>query len=136
MPVMTLVNDGYTAQKISDWLMSEHQIHSTARNVSKTTQKYRKLEQESKKLAIQEAAAASALNCVKIIDDNILLLNQEAIKLLNDKSTASKLAGKQLAEVALKFIDKKMNLSGMDKEEITESDHNLLNSLLRKIGES
>jgi len=133
--IMKMLHDGANAQKVVDWLKAEHDINATVRMVNFRTQELRKLEQESKKLAIAEAAAQSALDCIGIIDSGIMLLNQEAIKLLKATDTESKLAGRQIAETALKYIDKKMNLTGMDKDEITESDEELLNSLLKKLGE-
>lgn len=133
--IMKMMHDGSNATKISEWLKVEHDIIATPRSVARRTQEIRKLEQESKKLAIAEAAAQSALDCIGIIDQGIMLLNQEALKLLKATDTESKLAGRQIAETALKYIDKKMNLSGMDKEEITDSDEELLNSLLKKLGE-
>jgi predicted transcriptional regulator len=133
--IMKMLHDGSNATKISEWLKLEHDIDATPRTVAKRTQELRRLEQESKKLAIQEAAARSALDCVGIIDQGIMLLNQEAIKLLKSNDTESKLAGRQIAETALKYIDKKMNLTGMYKDEITDSDEELLNSLLKKLGE-
>ena len=132
--IMERVNSGSNAEKIVDWLRCEHDLDTNVRMVNLRIQELRKLEQEAKKAAIAEAAAKSALDCVSMLDNRILQLNDIASILLEDDDITTKLAGKQMAETLLKYIDKKMNLSGMDKPMDNIETDLIVEGLLSKLG--
>jgi hypothetical protein len=134
--MMIQLRQGSNMQEVSDWLRDNHNIIASVRVCTYRLRELRKLDNEYKISAIQAAAQKSALDCVGIIDDQISVLNVEALKLLQKKDTQSKLAGKQIADTLIKFIDKKMNLSGMDKDDgMSIETEDLLNGLLKKLGE-
>jgi hypothetical protein len=131
--IMEKVNNGANAETISAWLRLEHDLDASVRVVNDRIQALRRVEHEAKKAAIADAAAKSALDCVSMLDNRILQLNDIASVLLNDNDIDTKLAGKQMAETLLKYIDKKMNLTGMDKVDNIETD-DIVEGLLSKLG--
>lgn len=128
-------NDGYTHQEITDWLVNVKGVKTSITAVHRRIKEFKDVEQDAKKQAIAEAAAKSAVECVSIIDKHILLLDRETCKLFKSGIKKDKVLGNQLSNTLLKYIDKKMNLTGMDKEKPNDSDEELVNSLLKKIGE-
>lgn len=134
-PLLQKSNEGLNANQLSEWLRETHGVIAERSTISNRLRAWKKLEHQAKKEAIQEAAANSAIDCVKFIDTNIAILNKEAMCLLASDKNSDKALGDKLANTLLKYIDKKMNLSGMDnKDEMSIADQELLEGLLRKIG--
>ena len=137
IPVMTaMVHEGKSSDQIQAWLVEEHGVNVASRTVAYHTSKVRRIELAARKQAIQDAAAKTALDCVEMIDKNIVILNREAQKLLVSPKLTDKNAGRQLAETALKYMDKKLNLTGMDSD--TETEHEtaiMLEGLMKKLSE-
>jgi hypothetical protein len=137
LPELVKMNviDGILAPDLVIWLKNTHDITVNDDTVSATIRNYRKISNEVKRVAIAEAAARSAIDCVGIMEANITLLNAEAIKLLTDSKLSNKLAGKQLADTLLKYIDKKMALTHIGEHNVlTNKEEQLVEGLLAKLG--
>lgn len=132
--IMKMMSEGYNATGVQEWLKAKHDIICTAWTVSRRVGELKKVEQEARKNAIAEAAARDALNCVNIIDDRIVQMNTIATDLLKAKDNSDKMVGKQIADTLLKYIDKKMSLTGMDKTTTQETDE-IVSGLLAKLGQ-
>lgn len=137
IPIIDRLESGEASnsEEISVWLREQHNIEATGRAVTSKIQQYREIARNARKEAIQQAAFRSSFDCLDIIDNSIVLLTREAVKLLESADTKDKLAGKQLSEAALKYIEKKMSLSGVDgpNKESEESTVELMQDLLKKL---
>lgn len=132
--IIKMFDNGANAQKVSEWLKQEHDITASVWTVNHRVQELKKLEQEAKKTAIAEAASKSALDCVSMLDTQILEFHKQAIDLVKSEDLDTKALGKSFAETLLKYINTKMNLTGMDKQEMSKSEEDLIEDLLNRFG--
>lgn len=125
--------NGDNAQTIANWLEAEHGIKCEDRIVQRRLKEFRRIEQEARKDVIREAATNDAINCVEIINNHITLMSRITDEMLNSDDNDKRVIGRQIADTLLKYIDKKMNLSGMDQSDTYETNE-IMEGLLAKIG--
>lgn len=130
---MNKYNEGKDTATIQSYLKAEHNFTCSVWTINRRIRDIKQLEQEARKDAIQEAAAKDALDCVSMLDSRIMQLNTLASDLLDNTDMSTKLAGKQMAETLLKYIDKKLNLTGMDKTDQV-SNEEIVDEIMTKLG--
>lgn len=121
--------EGYSASKIQTWLDEEHSITITDRGIQQFLKKIANERKDIAKQAYSKAVADSANQDVAIIGEMIDLFRNEVLKTVNNDS----LKAAKIAETLIKFQDRRMKLSGIDKEDEVNDD-SVLDSLLAKVG--
>lgn len=129
--VMLKIADGLTCQQISDCLLSEHKITVSSRNVSYLVQKLTNERRDIAKAAYANAVAVSSNQDVFILNDKITKFNNEVDIALENRELS--LATK-MAETLIKFVDRRMALSGIDQNNSVEDCSDILNKLFEKLG--
>src|ERR1039457_5313460 len=115
--IMQMFNKGETNASIARHLNKEYDLKVDSMNVIRRVKELRRIKSDAMKDSIKEAAAISGLNCVNIVDESIVILNREAVKLLASSDRKDKLAGKQLYDTCLKYVDSKMGIIGINKSD-------------------
>lgn len=121
--------EGLSCSKIRDYLEKEHKLEAS---LSSVTRILRVLKQERQAVAQQvyaEEVAKSANQDVKILGDMIVRCHMESIKAFDEGDPA---LGSRVADTLIKFVDRRMTLSGMDKPE--ENEEVLWEALIERLG--
>lgn len=128
--LMTKQGEGLSVAKIQSWLLSDHNIKISDQQIRATMKKVAEERKEQAKAAYAKAVAESANQDIFILADKIDKFNKRVDVALKkeDDLTAIK-----IADTMLKFIDRRMKLSGVDQEDTFDSD-NILENLLEKLG--
>jgi hypothetical protein len=128
--VLRLSAEGKEAKAIELWLAQEPRfIHVTVACVLNLLSSKRKERQEIAKMIYADEVAKSANMDIKILSNMIDRCYLEANKAFDEDKP---MIGARLADTLIKYVDRRMMLSGIDKPE--ENDEIILESLMAKLG--
>lgn len=135
LPMLELLENGNNADDIQIWLKEKHNLVVPVRMINRRMKKTRDLQMQAKRDAIAKRASEQAFDYIGIMDERILKLDKIIGKLLTSDSESKLKLAKELSETQLKFIDKQMNLTGMDKHDDSDIiDDTVIDALFEKIG--
>ena len=129
--ILKKVGEGLSAQKISDWLNKEHKIKVSNHSVSRLLLDWKEERKQIAQRAYADAVANHAFQDLEIISDLILKLKDRVDNCFTDNDL---LVGNKLADTLLKYLSKRMDLSGMNTKDAPD-DEKLKDELLKKIEE-
>jgi len=129
--ILKKVGEGLSAQKIAEWLKKEHDIKTSSSSVSRLLLEWKEERKQIAQRAYADAVANHAFQDLDIISDLILKLKDRVDVCFKDNEL---LVGNKLADTLLKYLSKRMDLSGMNVKEAPD-DERLKEELLKKIEE-
>jgi hypothetical protein len=134
--VMRKWREGLTSDQIVEFLEAQYSVVVTPRAVRKRIQSMKNEELEARKDAIRRKASDEGLSYVDMMHQRICSLNGLADILLKSEVKSDVALGKQLAEIQLKYIDKKFELTGINNVDKTEEleDTIIIESIFAKLG--
>ena len=130
--VATKSAEGWSCAKIKNWLLEEHQTSISAKQIQELLNKIGKERSEASKAAYAQAAHESANQDIDILKDKISKFNKRVDQALASNNLDDiKISG----DLLLKFMDRRIKLSGIDKEDNSNNDkETLLENILDKLG--
>lgn len=128
--IQRLSVEGLNSLKIKEWLKKEHNIVAGRTAIQTLTRQATEEHKNAAKKAYAEAVAETAVQDVDILGDKIKKLNDRVDKALKDDDlNALKVTG----DLLFKFLDRKLKLAGVDKDD-TSLDDQMLDELMDKLG--
>ncbi len=128
--IQRLNAEGMTSKPIKDWLKKEHNIDAGLTAIQTLLRQKTEEHKDAAKKAYAEAVAETAIQDVDILGDKIKQLNLRVDKALKDDDlNALKVTG----DLLFKFLDRKLKLAGVDKDD-SSLDDQMLDDLFEKLG--
>jgi hypothetical protein len=128
--IMEQSASGKIAVEIKKLLKTNYDVDTSVQSINKLINKLAAERKDIAKAIYAEAVSKSANKDILIIDDMINKFYIETNKALNEKHP---IIATRTADTLLKFQDRRLRLSGIDKEDAKDDD-SLLDSLLDKLG--
>ncbi len=128
--VLEKTAEGWGAGKISNLLLKEHETKVSIKCVTNLIKRITEERKETAKAAYAKSVSESANQDVSILGDKINKLDIILDEVLIEKDA---LKIDKIGNILLKFIDRRMKMSGIDKED-NGDDNLILQSLLDKLG--
>jgi hypothetical protein len=137
LPLLQKWEAGMNGEQLAAWLKETYQIETSVVTINRRIKELKEIQLQAKREQVRENASEKALDYISMMDHKILKLDKKSNILLESDDPDQIALGKALAETQLKFIDKQMNLTGMDKEEKDIDDQDaVVDNLIKKLGKS
>ena len=124
--------NGESDAKIHAWLKAVHGIQCGVSSVNKALNKVSKERAEIARSVYKNAVANSADQDIRIIDEMIQNLNKEFVKAMKE---GDRQGMKHMSDALHKFLQTRMDLSGINQPESAQAEDQTLQLLLDRIGE-
>lgn len=127
---MALSAKGENGEKIRAWLKTNHNVSASLSSVNRLVNRFAKERADIAKAVYKDAAANSANQDIKIIDEMVVNLNKEFMKAMAESDRQGM---KHMADALHKFLQTRMDLSGINKPDSDKPEDETLQSLMDRI---
>ena len=125
--------EGFSVSEIVSWLLAEYNVKTSCRSLSRILSKLKAERKEIAQRAYADSVAKYANQDLRILGEMITKLYNKVNKCFKDKDKL--LPAQKLSETLLKYLSKRMDLSGINQKDELANDERIKEELLKKIEE-
>ena len=131
--IQTKAVEGFSVPKIVQWLMDTYQVKTSTRSLSRILSELKAERKEVALRAYADSVAKYANQDLRILGEMITKLYNKVNKCFKDKDKL--IPAQKLSETLLKYLSKRMDLSGLNQKDELANDERIKEELLHKIEE-